>query len=626
MSIKNKQLIKEAFDILGKKNVAFIAHAPSFPSAAGENTGFGNATSNGANKLFDFLNGVFNYVQLGPAGKTKGYDASPYTGTVFSKNPLLIDLYTLTTDKYYNLLSKETFDKICNNNPKKGTNRTAYIYIYDKQEKALKEAFESFKTLDNQKLKSNFEEFKTKNSFWLDSDSLYEVLSVENGNDYWPLWENDDDKRLLVPKNAEEKERFAQRIEQIKEKYADKIEFYAFKQFIAHLQNEDSKSYALSKGIKLIADRQVSFSDRDFWAYQNLFLDGWCMGCPPDLFSDKGQAWGFPVVDPEKLFNEDGSLGPAGELLKNLYKLMFEENSGGVRIDHFVGLIDPWVYKAGKTPKPEDGAGRLYSSPEHPELKKYAIATLEDLNTEEKSDSEKRVKSLSEEQIKKYGRFVEKIVIAAAQEVGLDKNAIVCENLGTVTYPVVKAFECYGLNGMSLTEIVEPDVPTHPYRCRYIVPNCWAIAGSHDNKPVVLWAKDKINTTYAILQGLNMAEDLFADESKEDRKKIAQRLATDAEYMAYYKLVEIFACKAENIQIFFTDFFGIRETYNVPSTFSDDNWSLRIPDNFEELYDENLAKGLALNLPKVLKDAIIARGKEFSSKHTDLINRLTEAI
>jgi 4-alpha-glucanotransferase len=622
MAIKNKEIIREAFKVLGKKNVAFIAHAPSFPSQENENTGFGNAVSNGAKSLFEFLDGVFNYVQLGPAGKTKGYDASPYTGTVFSKNPLLIDLYQLTTEEYFNLLSKETFNKICQNNPKKDTNRTAYIYIYDRQEKALKEAYNNFKELNNDEFKKGFAAFKSENSFWLDSDSLYEVLSIENGNDYWPLWENDDDKYLLVPKNEEEKERYKKRIEYIKEKYADKIEFYAFKQYLAFLQNEKSKDYALSHGIKLIADRQVSFSDRDFWAYQDLFLDGWCMGCPPDLFSDKGQAWGFPVVDPEKLFNKDGSLGPAGELLKKLYKLMFIENTGGVRIDHFVGLIDPWVYKAGKTPKPEDGAGRLYSSPEHPELKKYAIATLEDLNYDVKSDSEKRVKSLTTEQIKKYGQFVEKIVIAAAQEVGLDKNAIVCENLGTVTYPVVKAFECYGLNGMSLTEIVEPDIPTHPYRCKYIVPNCWAIAGSHDNKPVVLWAKDKINTNYAVLQGKNMAEDLYPDATDIERNKIAYKLSSDAEFMAYNKLIEIFACKAENVQIFFTDFFGIRETYNVPSTFSDDNWSLRIPNDFEKLYDENLKNGLAINFPKLLKDAIIARGKDFYSKHEDLIKRL----
>ena len=71
---------------------------------------------------------------------------------------------------------------------------------------------------------------------------------------------------------------------------------------------------------------------------------------------------------------------------------------------------------------PEQGAGRLYSSPEHPELSKYAIAKFEDLDQTLTADNEKRVKTLSDEQIKLYGRLIEKIVIAAAEEEGLTKR------------------------------------------------------------------------------------------------------------------------------------------------------------------------------------------------------------
>ena len=142
-------------------------------------------------------------------------------------------------------------------------------------------------------------------------------------------------------------------IAEIQEKYSDEIEFYSFCQFVLEVQNEATKKFALKKGIKMIADRQVAFSDRDAWAYQSLFLEGWCLGCPPDYFSKDGQAWGFPVMDPEKMYNADGSLGEGGILMKNLYKKMFKENPGGVRIDHMVGLIDPWVYVSGKKPKIE---------------------------------------------------------------------------------------------------------------------------------------------------------------------------------------------------------------------------------------------------------------------------------
>ena len=99
-------------------------------------------------------------------------------------------------------------------------------------------------------------------------------------------------------------------------------------------------------------------------------------------------------------------------------------------------------------------------------------------------DKEKRVKSLSDEQIKLYGRLIEKIVIGAAKECGLDKNAIVCEDLGTLTNPVAAVMEKYELQGMRLTQFVVPEKPAHPYRCKNITENVWNMVGTHDNNPI----------------------------------------------------------------------------------------------------------------------------------------------
>ena len=606
------KLISEALKVLGKENLALIIHGSSFPSAEGEDTGFGSFNSDAGHSLIDYVSGIFNALQLGPAGKTKSSDSSPYTGTIFSGNPLFIDLKQLTEKKWDKILSEATFEKTVSENPKQNTGRTCYSYIFNAQNKALKEAWENFKNLKAAKLKKEFESFKKENEFWLENDSLYEALSIENNNDYWYIWSNDTDKRLLNPKTAEEEKAFSKRINDIKKKYSDEIEFYKFCQFVLEKQNEETKKYALSKGIKMIADRQVAFSDRDAWAYQSLFLDGWFLGCPPDYFSKDGQAWGFPVMDPEKMYNEDGSLGEGGILMKNLYKKMFKENPGGVRIDHIVGLIDPWVYKAGKKPMCEDGAGRLYSSPEHPELKKYAIAREEDLDWTLEADKEKRVKSLTDKQIELYGRLVEKIVIAAAKECGLDKNAIVCEDLGTLTNPVDAVMKKYGLQGMRLTQFVVPEKPAHPYRCKNITENVWNMVGTHDNNPIATWAESMINTHEGYLHAKNLVEDLFADADNKD--DIIVRLTQDKEYLTFIKLVEIFASKAKNVQIFFTDFFQIQETYNTPGTSGDQNWSLRLPNNFRELN--------AIDLQAILKQAILSRGKEFADKHSKLIAKL----
>ena len=623
---KFKKVCHKALKELGKKNFALIVHGNSFPAISGKNTGFGTQNSEAGKNLMDFASGVFNAIQLGPQGKTKACDSSPYTGTIFSINPLFIDLEQLTTKEWGNILSEQTYKKICDENPNKDINKTAYSYIVKAQEEALQEAYVNFKQWNDKKLNKEFEKFKNENDFWLSKDALYEALVIENNNDYWPLWDNKTDRNLFNPKTEEEKKASFLREKELRLKYADEINYYAFCQFVAAKQNEQTKKYALKHDLKLIADRQVAFSDRDTWAYQSLFLEGWMLGCPPDYFSKDGQAWGFPVVDPKKMFNEDGSLGEAGELLKRLYKKMFKENPGGVRIDHIVGLIDPWVYKAGKKPMPEQGAGRLYSSPEHPELSQYAIATMDDLNLEIGSDKEKRVKKLSKEQIKKYGAMIEKIVIAAAKEEGLNKDAIVCEDLGTLTFPVESVMKEYDLQGMRLTQFVKHEMPEHPYRCCNIVERSWAMVGTHDNEPISMWADSMINTHEGYLNVVNLVDDMYSELQGKDRDDLIVKLTTDAKALMNVKLAEIFASKAANVQVFFTDFFGIKATYNTPGTSGDKNWSLRVPDNFEEVYCNNCKDGLALNLPLILKMAIEARGSKFAKKQDKLLKELEKLI
>ena len=611
---KAKKTIRKALKALGKKNFVMIMHNGSFPSAPGQNTGFGTINSDAGKKFIEYSSGLFDAIQLGPAGKTKSCDSSPYTGTIFSNNPLFIDLKELTTKTWGNILSEKTYNEIVEENPNKNINKTAYSYIYKRQNEALTEAWNNFKNKASKKLLKEFDIYKRDNEFWLDKDALYEALSIEHGNDYWPLWNSDMDKNLFNPDSIEEQLAYGNRIKEVETKYADEIDYYKFVQFVINKQNEETRQFALKHNVKMIADRQVAFSDRDTWAYQALFLKGWMLGCPPDYFSKDGQAWGFPVMNPERLFNADGSLDDGGKLMKNLFKKMFKENPGGVRIDHIVGLIDPWVYKAGKKPKIEEGAGRLYSSPEHPELAKFAIAKLEDLDMELTADKEKRVKSLTKAQVKQYGRIIEKIVIAAAKEEGLDKDSIVCEDLGTLTNPVAAVMKEYGLQGMKLTQFVEADKPEDPYRCCNIDKKCWAMVGTHDNEPIKMWADSMIHTHVGYLHAKNLVDDLFKEADNKD--DIIVRLTNDADFLEQTKLVELFASLAENIQIFFTDYFNVYDVYNRPGTSGDENWSLRLPDNYKEL--------TSIDLPNILKLAIEARGSEFAKKNEKLIEQLEE--
>lgn len=610
----DKTVIRSALKALGKKNFVLIMHSGSFPSKIDENTGFGTINSDEGKAVIDYCAGLFDAIQLGPAGKTKSCDSSPYTGTIFSANPLFVDLKQLTLPKWENLLSCETYESIVKENPCAGHNRIAYSYIYRQQNFAFDEIWDNYKKKHSSLMEKEFHKFKKENADWLDNDALYEALTIEHNCDYWPNWHSETDKNLFNPQSYEEKMNFGDRIEELEKKYSDEIDKYKFIQFVCAKQNEETLNYALKKGVKLIADRQVAFSDRDSWAYQSLFLRDWCLGCPPDYFSNDGQAWGFPVMDPEKLFKPDGTLDAGGILLKKLYRKMFKENPGGVRIDHLVGLIDPWVYKKGHKPRVEEGAGRLYSSPDNPELCKYAIPSLSDLNKDVSPSNELRVRTLNEEQIALYGSIIEKIIISAAEDEGLDKNSIICENLGTLTTPVIKVIEKYGLSGMEITQFTNPENEKDPYRCYNMPPKSWVMTGSHDNKPVKMWADGLINTHTGYLHSKNLVKDVYPNCKNTD--DIIVKLTQDAEFLTFTKLSELFVSYVENIQIFFTDYFNVYDVYNKPGTSGEQNWSLRLPDNYKNL--------TIINLPKILITAINSKEKDFIDKNKDLIKKLEE--
>ena len=220
----------------------------------------------------------------------------------------------------------------------------------------------------------------------------------------------------------------------------------------------------------------------------------------------------------------------------------------------------------------------------------------------------------------------EELVIAAAKECGLDKNAIVCEDLGTLTYPVENVMKEYKLQGMRLTQFVVAEEPDHPYRGANIEPNSWTMVGTHDNEPIAMWAKNIVNTPESYPHAKNLVEDFFTELDEQAKNDTIVKLTTDAPFLTQTKLVELFASKAENVQVFFTDLLGLMDVYNRPGTSGDKNWSLRMPNNFEEFYCEQLSKDKGLNLPLVLKLALEARGSEFAAKNEKIIKELEEQI
>ncbi len=600
--------IERSLKCLGKE-IDIIVHNASAPSIENNNTGIGSLLTDSYEKcLLPFLKKHhITGIQLDPDGLRKGFDGSPYVGDTFAKNILMIPLEKLKQSNYGSILSQRSFEKIVKNRPNKQTGRINYKYVVLNYEKALKESFNTFNIkLKNIKrisspeakginaLNKAFESFKNKRASILEKNAIYEVISKIHGNDYYEKWP-ELDKNLYNPKVGNEI-LAKNRITELKQKYKDDIEFFLFKQMLISKTRKETGKINSKNKITTIGDSAVAFSNVDVWANKTLFKEGWYLGCPPGKSSGKSQAWGFPILDPEKLFKKDGSLGDAGLLLFNKYVDIFENNKGGVRIDHIIGLIDPYVYK---THPDNADAGRLFSSPDNPELKQYAKKTT-----------------------KEYAQIMEKIVIPAAKKVGLKENKIFCEDLGTLTDATRNVVKYLKLRGMAVTIYTDAS-ENNIYRGKNVPPQKLIMVGSHDNIPLIKYIEDIYSKNQIEKHAKYLAHDLSPSGTSEEIINMqAKEIANDKTKFSSAKFTELFVSPAKKVQIFFTDLLGLNERYNLPGVSGEENWSLRMPENFEDLYHKNLENGLGLNLPEAIRKAFEQKGENFIKKHIKTFENL----
>jgi 4-alpha-glucanotransferase len=241
-------------------------------------------------------------------------------------------------------------------------------------------------------------------------------------------------------------------------------------------------------------------------------------------------------------------------------------------------------------------SGRIYSSPNIQIFKDYCKYT----------DSE-------------YNAIFEKIIFPAAEKYGIKRNDIICEDLGDQTLPVKRAIEKLNLTGLSVTQFGYSGVDAPE---RNVI-----MLGSHDNQSYIEYT----DNLFARASSLGEGRDRFMYKThilgsdtvtpEKDINLYREEIRKDKKKFMTASFAELFTSPAKKVQIFFTDFFGIGKTYNVPGT-KKDCWTLRLNSNFEDLYYDNLKKGLGINLPEVIAIAIRQKGKDFSDNYTQLLRKL----
>ncbi len=231
------------------------------------------------------------------------------------------------------------------------------------------------------------------------------------------------------------------------DKYDDDVLFaWQFIQYEFFTQWQEIKTYANSKGIKIIGDMPiyVAYDSADVWGNRENFLlddnNDPCAvaGVPPDYFAKDGQLWGNPLYDWDKMKQDGYSwwLDRVEHMLTTF---------DGVRIDHFRGLES------------------YYSIP-------YGAETARD------------------------GHWCEgpgKELIDKMRELAGDK-LIIAEDLGDITPEVYELVKYSGFPGMRVLQFGFLNDGDSIHKPHNYIHNTVAYTGTHDNNTLLgyVWELD----------------------------------------------------------------------------------------------------------------------------------------
>lgn len=125
------------------------------------------------------------------------------------------------------------------------------------------------------------------------------------------------------------------------------VGFHIFAQWLARTSLERAQADAHDAGMRigLIADLAVGTDPRGShaWGQQADIIEGLSIGAPPDLHNPAGQQWGLAAFSPYAL--RERGYGPFIDMLRAVLA-----GTGGIRIDHILGLARLWVVPPGATP------------------------------------------------------------------------------------------------------------------------------------------------------------------------------------------------------------------------------------------------------------------------------------
>jgi 4-alpha-glucanotransferase len=170
-----------------------------------------------------------------------------------------------------------------------------------------------------------FNKFKEENSYWILDFALFKVLKEKHEQRPWYEWED-----RYRGHNKQELENFYR-------ENKNEIDFQIWAQWQLFRQFKEIKAYAKEKKLLIKGDLPilVSRDSADVWAHPEFFKLDFAAGAPPDMYCAKGQRWGMPTYNWERITSDSYIyLKEKLNYAQNFYDIL--------RIDHVVGLFRIW--------------------------------------------------------------------------------------------------------------------------------------------------------------------------------------------------------------------------------------------------------------------------------------------
>ncbi|MEP7019150.1 MAG: 4-alpha-glucanotransferase [Pseudonocardiales bacterium] len=381
----------------------------------------------------------------------------------------------------------------------------------------------------------------------LDDFATWCALSEAHGPD-WHSWP----QQVRHPRSAD--------VAAFASDNAERVEFYRWLQWILDDQLAAAQHSARDAGMTLgiVHDLAVGVSPigADSWAWQDELARGITVGAPPDPYAQTGQDWTQPPWRPDRLAQL--AYTPFRDLIRSALR-----HSGGLRVDHIIGLFRLWWIPAGSEPT----AG-TYVRYDHDAF--IAILMLE------------------------------------AQRAGA---LVIGEDLGVVEPWVRDYLQERGILGTSILwfefDWADGGAPLAPERWREY---CLASVTTHDLPPTAGYlAGDHVQLRHGLgLSTRSLEEDLTLDHTDQaawlDLLRQRGLLGSDADQastvVALHRALNLTPARLRVIAL--TDAVGERRTQNQPGTLDEyPNWRVPLggPDGapiyLEDIYASDRAATLA---------------------------------